>query len=131
MITVAVMDYEHAKPHFFMVIRTHFLMQNQCKGYEVEYKTTENAMRFLEGSLRFSTVLVQAVPKLQALLFSTTESDVIEAIAFFTLAFLLGIKNTEVGMRQLFSVWSVSEDKRGTISDAKRIQFDNDHHTGR
>jgi condensin complex subunit 1 len=126
---VAKMDNNLREMYIGELIRSHFLMLNQCKSYEEEYKTTECAVRFLEDSLRFSAVLVHAVPKLQEMLMSKIESDVNEAIDFFTSAFLFGIKNTEVGMRQLlYLVWSVPKDKRGPIKDAyKRILFDNDN----
>lgn len=126
---ISAMENTVAKAYFVMVIKTHFIMQNQFKNFEEEYKNTESAVRFLEDSLKFSAVLVRAVPKLQELLMSKTESDVNEAIDFFTSAFLFGIKNTECGMRQLlFLVWSVAKDKRGPVRDAyKRILFDNDH----
>lgn len=112
-----------------MLLKSHFSLINQCKNYEVEYKDLESKVRFYEDSLKFSAVLVRAVPKLQELLMSKTETDVNEAIDFFTSAYLFGIKNTEAGMRQLlYLVWSVPKDKRGPIREAyKRILFDKDN----
>lgn len=40
-----------------------------------------------------------AVPKLESMLFSTTNTDVLEAIEFFKTGYLFDIKGTEVGMR--------------------------------
>lgn len=127
--TIKKMDPLHAKVYFTMLLKSHYLLQNSCKNYEEEYKKTDNAVRFLEDSLQFSRLVVQAVPKLQVLLMSKTDSDVSEAIDFFTSAYRFGIKNTESGMRQLlYLVWSVSKDKRGPVRDAyKCILFSTDH----
>lgn len=120
--TISKMEPVHAQVYFAMLLRSYFLLQNSCKSYEEDYKKTENAVRFLEDSLEFSRIIAGAVPKLQELLMSKTDTDVIEAINFFTAAFQFGIKNTEVGMRQLlYLVWSVSKDKRGPIRDAYKI----------
>jgi condensin complex subunit 1 len=128
-VMVASSDKTIATTYVTMLLKSHFLLINQCKNYEEEYKTLECAVRFFEDSLRFSAVLVRAVPKLQELLMSKIETDVNEAIDFFTSAYLFGIKNTEAGMRQLlYLVWSVPKDKRGPIREAyKRILFDKDH----
>lgn len=122
------MDSDTAKVYFAMLLKSYFLLQNNCKNYQADYKKTENAVRFLEDSLEFSRLIVSAVPKLQELLMSKAESDVNEAIDFFTSAYRFGIKNTESGMRQLlFLVWSVSKDKRGPVRDAyKCVLFSTD-----
>lgn len=56
---------------------------------------------------------------------SKTNSDVFEAIDFFTTAFLFGIKGTECGMRQmLYLVWSPDKEKRDAVTKAyKRVFF--------
>jgi condensin complex subunit 1 len=120
----------HAQVYFGLLLKSYFLLQNTCKSYEEDYKKTENAVRFLEDSLEFSRIVVSAVPKLQNLLMSKVETDVNEAIDFFTSAYRFGIKNTECGMRQLlYLVWSVSKEKRGPVRDAyKIVLFSTDHH---
>lgn len=120
--TIKEMEPQHAQVYIAMLLKSYYLLQNTCKSFEEEYKKTENAVRFLEDSLEFSQIIVSAVPKLQELLMSKTDSDVVEAIDFFTSAFQFGIKNTESGMRQmLYLVWSVSKDKRGPVRDAYKI----------
>lgn len=127
--TIKAMESMHAQIYFAVLLKSYYLLQNSCKSYEEEYKKTDNAVRFLEDSLEFSRLIVSAVPKLQELLMSRVDSDVAEAIDFFTSAYRFGIKNTEGGMRQLlFLVWSVSKDKRGPVLDAyKCILFSTDH----
>lgn len=127
---IRVMEPIHAQVYFAMLIKSYYLLQNTCKNYEEDYKKTENAVRFLEDSLEFSRLVVCAVPKLKELLMSKTDTDVTEAINFFTAAYQFGVKNTESGMRQLlYLVWAVSKDKRGPVLDAyKCILFSTDHH---
>lgn len=59
------------------------------------------------------------------MLLSKTNTDVFEAIDFFTTAYLFGIKGTECGMRKiLFLVWSGDKDKHdGTTKAFHRILF--------
>lgn len=126
------MDESHAHIYFAMLLKSYYLLQNNCKSFEEEYKKAENAVRFLEDSLEFSRIIVSAVPKLQELLMSKADSDVAEAINFFTSAYQFGIKNTESGMRQLlYLVWSVSKDKRGPVRDAYKIVLFSTNQQGR
>lgn len=130
--TIKVMDLAHAQLYFAMLLKSYDLLQNTSKSNEEEYKKTENAVRFLEDSLKFSRIIVNAVPKLQELLMSKADSDVTEAIDFFTSAYQFGIKNTESGMRQLlYLVWSLSKDKRGPIRDAYKCVLFSTNHEGR
>lgn len=126
---IMAMDKVTAQVYFAMLLRSYYLLQNSCKSYEQEYKKTENAVRFLEDSLEFTRVLAGAVPQLQVLLMSKTDSDVAAAIDFFTSAYLFGIKNTESGMLQmLYLVWALSKEKRGPVREAyKRVLFSTDH----
>lgn len=120
--TVKDMEPLHAQLYYAMLLKSYYLLQHNCKSFEEEYKNTENAVRFLDDSLEFSRIIVEAVPKLQELLMSKVDSDVVEAINFFTTAYKFQIKNTESGMRQLlYLVWSLSKDKRGPVRDAYRI----------
>lgn len=123
------MDEVHGQVYFAMLLKSYYLLQNSCKSFEEDYKTTENAVRFLEDSLEFSRIIVSAVPKLQDLLMSKVDSDVTEAIDFFTSGYQFGIKNTEGGMRQLlYLVWSLSKEKRAPVREAfKSILFTTDH----
>lgn len=53
------------------------------------------------------------------LLMSTTNSDVCEAIDFFTTGYLFNIKGTEKGMRRMLSlIWTGDKDKRNAVTNA-------------
>ncbi|KAL7024546.1 hypothetical protein ACKWTF_013099 [Chironomus riparius] len=117
--TIKGFEQEEALLYFAMLLKSYFLLQNNCKDYEEDYKKAENAVRYLEDCLEFSKLLVAAVPKLQNLLMSKTESDSAEAINFFTAAYLFGIKNTEHGLRQmLYLVWATAKEKREPVREA-------------
>lgn len=110
---------EEALVYFAMLLKSYFLLQSNFKDYEEDYKKTENAVRYLEDCLEFSRLLVNAVPKLENLMMSKTDSDSSESINFFTAAYLFGIKNTEIGIRQmLYLVWATSKDKRDPVREA-------------
>lgn len=118
--------------YFAMLLKSYYLLQSNFKDYEEDYKKTENAVRFLEDSLEFSRLIVEAVPKLQSLMMSRSESDSAEAINFFTTAYLFGIKNTEEGMRQmLYLVWATAKDKREPVREAFKHVLWNTDQTGR
>jgi condensin complex subunit 1 len=130
--TVQTFEKEAAHLYIESLIKSYYLLQTNCKDFEEEYKKAENAVRFLEDSLEFSRLVVNAVPKLQELLMSKTDSDSTEAINFFTAAFLFGIKNTEGGMRQmLYLVWSTAKDKREPVREAYRNVLLKTDHGGR
>lgn len=125
-------ELEHAQIYVESLIKSYFLLTSNAKDYEEDYKKTENAVRFLEDSLEFSRLVVNAVPKLQELLMSKTESDSTEAINFFTSAYLFGIKNTEGGMRQmLYLIWATTKDKREPVREAYRKVLLKTDHQGR
>lgn len=129
---IKAMDAVHAQLYFAVLLKSYYLLQNSCKNLEEGYKKTENAVRFLEDSLEFSRIIVSAVPKLQDLLMSKVDSDVVEAIDFFTSAYRFGIRNTESGMRQLlYLVWSVSKEKRAPVREAYKCVLFSTDHTGR
>lgn len=129
-----IQSFEPEAAHLYIesLIKSYYLLQTNCKDYEEDYKKTENAVRFLEDSLEFSRLVINAVPKLQILLMSKTDSDSTEAINFFTAAYLFGIKNTEGGMRQmLYLVWATSKDKREPVREAYRNVLLRTDHAGR
>lgn len=72
------------------------------------------------------------MPKIENMLMSKINTDVFEAVDFFTTAYLFGIKGTENGMRKmLFLVWSGDKDKRDAVMKAyHRVLFVTDQ-TGR
>lgn len=130
--TIQEFDEEQSTAYIEHLITSYHFLTSNCKDYEEDYKKSENAVRFLEDSLEFSRLVVNAVPKLQELLMSKTESDSTEAINFFTAAFLFGIKNTEGGMRQmLYLIWSTAKDKREPVREAYRNVLLKTDHQGR
>lgn len=104
-----------------MIVMHHFLQTE-------EYNTQEQTVKFLDDSIQFAQVMVQAVPAIENMMLSKINSDVFEAIEFFTTAHLFGIKGTETGMRKmLFLVWSGDKEKRETVSRAyHRVLFGTD-----
>lgn len=130
--TVQEFEPEAGQLYIETLVKSYYFLQANCKDYEEDYKKTENAVRFLEDSLEFSRLVVNAVPKLQELLMSRTESDSTEAINFFTAAFLFGIRNTESGMRQmLYLIWATAKDKREPVKEAYRSVLLKTDHQGR
>lgn len=103
-----------------------FLAQNE------EFGTQIKTVKFLQDSIEFSKAISKAMPKLQEMLLSKTNSDVFEAVDLFTTGYMFGIKGTENGMRQmLYLVWSSDKEKRDAVSDAyKKVLFTTDQ-TGR
>lgn len=61
----------------------------------------DGVIGFLQDTLEFSKAMALAVPKLEDLLMSNTNSDVLEAIEFFKTGYLFNIKGTEDGMRKM------------------------------
>lgn len=103
-----------------------FSLQNEELGTQIK------TVQFLQDSIEFSKVVSRAMPKLQEMLLSKTNSDVYEAVDLFTTGYMFGIKGTENGMRQmLYLVWSSDKEKRDAVSDAyKKVLFTTDQ-TGR
>lgn len=114
--------------YYEALLKSYFLLLNKVVNHEDEFKKAENNVKYLEDSIEFSSIVINAVPKLQDMLMSKSNSDVFEAIDFFTTAYLFGIKNTECGMRQmLFLVWSTDKEKRDPVRDAyKRVLLTTD-----
>ena len=85
-------------------------------------------MKYLKDSVDFSNIIINAMPKLLDMLMSKVNSDVNEAVDFFTSAYMFGICNMESGLRQmLFLVWSNDQEKRDVVTDAyKRVLLTSD-----
>lgn len=73
-----------------------------------------------------------AVPKLEQMLLSTTNSDVLEAIEFFKTGYLFKIKGTETGMRLMLRLLYINtgqdkNEKGEAVVDAyHKVLFDTD-----
>lgn len=82
-------------------------------------------MKFWEDSIAFTNTVAHVLPMIQTFLFSKTQSDVHEAIEFFTTAYLFGIENTEAGMMKMLPlVWSGEVEKKEAVAKAfNRVLF--------
>lgn len=82
--------------------------------------------------MEFSQAIAEAVPKIENMLMSKINTDVVEAVEFFTTAYLFGIRGTEQGMRKmLWLVWSSDKEKREAVTKAYiRVLFGTEQ-TGR
>lgn len=64
-------------------------------------------------------MVAKAMPKLQEMLLSKTNSDVFEAVDLFTTGYMFGIKGTEDGMHSMLNlVWSADKEKRDSVLTA-------------
>lgn len=85
----------------------------------------EKIVDFFKDSIDFSKIIGDSVPKLEELLRSKTNSDVIEVINVFTTGYLFGIKGIESGMINILNlIWSTDKEKRDAVTNAyNRILF--------
>lgn len=96
--------------------------------HTAEYDKQSSMVDFFSDCLDFSRMITEAVPKIEEFLLSKTNSDVFEAIEFFTTGYLFNIKNTEHGVRRTLNLlWTGDKDKRAAVTDAyNRILFQTD-----
>ncbi|XP_036333555.1 condensin complex subunit 1 isoform X1 [Rhagoletis pomonella] len=118
--------------YYMALLKSYIFLANGCKDSNEELGTQIKTVQFLQDSIEFSKVITKAVPKIQELLLSKTNSDVFEAVDLFTTGYMFGIKGTEGGMRRmLYLVWSSDKEKRDAVSNAyKKVLFTTDQ-TGR
>ena len=114
--------------YYESLIKSYFLVKEKHHCYEQEFQKAESAMNYLKDSVDFSYIIINAMPKLLDMLMSRVNSDVHEAVDFFTSAYMFGICNMESGLRQmLFLVWSNDKEKRDVVTDAyKRVLLTSD-----
>ncbi|XP_004520256.1 condensin complex subunit 1 [Ceratitis capitata] len=118
--------------YYMALLKSYIFLANGCKDSNEELGTQIKTVQFLQDSIEFSKVITKAVPKIQELLLSKTNSDVFEAVDLFTTGYMFAIKGTEGGMQQmLYLVWSSDKEKRDAVSNAyKKVLFSTDQ-TGR
>ncbi|XP_055905047.1 condensin complex subunit 1 [Eupeodes corollae] len=118
--------------YYIALLKSYMFLANGCSDSNEEFGTQIKTVQFLQDSIEFSKVITKAVPKIQEMLLSKTNSDVFEAVDLFTTGYLFGIKGTECGMRRmLYLVWSSDKEKRDAVSNAyKKVLFTTDE-TGR
>ncbi|XP_055539807.1 condensin complex subunit 1 isoform X2 [Wyeomyia smithii] len=114
--------------YYLTVIKSYYINTKIDKELNEKFQKIESECNFLKDSIRFSEIVAGAVPKLQEMLRSKSQTDVYEAIEFFTYAYLFGIKGTEGGMQQmLYLVWDSDADKRNSVVAAyKRVLLEVD-----
>lgn len=97
-------------------------------SYDDEYEAKERLVIFLFDSMEFSQIITRAVPKIEELLMSRNNTDVLEAIEFFTAGYFFNIRGTENGMRRMLSlIWTGEKEKRNAVTNAyNRILFQTD-----
>lgn len=99
-----------------------------CLNQEDDYEKQNSLVTFYKDCLEFSRLITEAVPKIEDFLLSKTNSDVFEAIDFFTTGYLFKIKNTEHGVRRMLNLlWTGDKEKRTAVTNAyNRILFQTD-----
>ncbi|KAL1380388.1 hypothetical protein pipiens_014240 [Culex pipiens pipiens] len=114
--------------YYMMFLKAYYVKNRHGPNLNEEFQKKENEVNFLKDSIRFAEIVSDAVPKLQDMLMSKSQTDVYEAIDFFTSAYLFGIKGTESGMQQmLYLVWSTDAEKRSSVATAyKRVLLEVD-----
>ncbi|XP_053684767.1 condensin complex subunit 1 isoform X2 [Sabethes cyaneus] len=114
--------------YYLTVLKSYYINTKVDKDLNEKFQKIESEVNFLKDSIRFSEIVAGAVPKLQEMLKSKSQTDVYEAIEFFTYAYLFGIKGTEGGMQQmLYLVWDSDADKRSSVVSAyKRVLLEVD-----
>lgn len=125
---VSNMTFEQKCQYYLMLLKSYFLMHKQPNDYSTELTKAEDTVKFLHDSLMFSKIITNATPKLKEMLMSKTNSDVFEAIDFFTVAYLFSIKGCEEGVKHMiYLVWSPDKEKREAVVNAyKKILFTTD-----
>lgn len=90
-----------------------------------EFAKQEKIVEFLKDSIEFSTIIFSCLPKLEQMLMSTSNSDVVESINVLTTGFLFGIKDFKIGMTKILNlVWSTDKEKRDAVVTAyHRVLF--------
>lgn len=96
----------------------------QDEQFDVQNRLVE----FYSDWLEFSKKIGEAVPKIEEYLMSKTNTDVIEAVDFFTTGYLFKVKDTSTGMRRMLSlVWTGDKEKRAAVTKAyHRVLFQTD-----
>lgn len=67
-------------------------------------ETLERSVAYLEGALEFAKKIDRALPLILTLLDSPAQTDVLEAISFFTSAFRFGFSKSVEGVRRMLDL---------------------------
>ncbi|XP_022231459.2 condensin complex subunit 1 [Drosophila obscura] len=125
---IAMLKFEEKVVYVLALLKTYHLLAAGLKQSNEEMLRQIKTVQFLKDSIDFATIVTDAYPKLQDLLMSKTNTDVLEAVDLFTTGYMFGICGTEVGMQKmLMLVWSSDKEKRDAVSEAyRRVLFTTD-----
>ncbi|XP_077533008.1 condensin complex subunit 1-like [Haemaphysalis longicornis] len=97
-----------------------------CDGDIVELHKQKMLVLYLRDCVGFAECIEEMIPTLCDLLFSRTQSDVHEAIAFFVSAHHLGIRSAMVGIRRMLPlVWAREPATREAVANSYRDVYFN------
>ncbi|KAL5282585.1 NCAPD2 family protein [Megaselia abdita] len=119
---------EEKTVYYMTLMKSYLMLSKGCKDSNEELKTQLNTVKFLQDSVNFAKIINIAVPQILEMLQSKTNSDVLEAVDFFTYGYMFGIRGTEEGMRRmLYLVWSTEKEKSEAVGNAyKKVLFSTD-----
>lgn len=104
------------------------LIYSKLPLQEEEFDFKNRIVEFYADCLEYSKIIGEAVPRIEDFLVSKTNTDVIEAVDFFTTGYMFQVKNTTHGMRRMLSlVWTEDKEKRAAVTKAyHRVLFETD-----
>ncbi|XP_017151506.1 condensin complex subunit 1 [Drosophila miranda] len=122
---VSLLEIEDKVFYVMELLKTYHLLAAGLKQSSEEMLRQIKTVQFLKDSIDYTTIVTGAYPKLQDLLMSKTNTDVLEAVDLFTTGYMFGIAGTDAGMRKmLMLVWSSDKEKRDAVSEAyRRVLF--------
>ncbi|BFF96257.1 condensin complex subunit 1 [Drosophila madeirensis] len=124
----AALKFEERVVYFLALLKSYHLLAAGLQLNNEEMVKQIKTVQFLKDSIEFTTIVTDAYPKLQDLLMSKTNTDVLEAVDLFTTGYMFGICGTDAGMQKmLMLVWSSDKEKRDAVSEAyRRVLFTTD-----
>lgn len=125
---VSSMELDQKCSYYVALLQTYFYMLKNHPEIQKEFDQQKNTIQFHNDCIDFLDIIQEAMPKIMQLLSSKTNSDVCEAINFFTLGYQFDVKGTMEGMHKMLSViWSSDKEKKEAVSTAyKKVLFTTD-----
>lgn len=125
--SVSNLNFEEKCQYYMLLLKTYYAGVKRPQDYTVEIKKTEDQVKFFYDSIHYANLLNSAVPKLEEMLMSKTNSDVFEAIDFFITAYQFKIKGCENGMhKMIYLVWSDKEKRTAVTTAFHKVLFTTD-----
>lgn len=124
---VANLNFEDKCQYYLVLLKSYYAIANRPNDFADEITKAEDTVKFYYDFIQYTTLLNSAVPKLEEMLMSKTNSDVFESIDFFTTAYQFGIKGCDNGMhKMIFLVWSDKEKREAVTAAYKKVLFTTD-----